>query len=88
MTLPKQNLHHKLQTQKQLVATTQQNPSTDSTQTDPMIARGLQRDQYIGIFSLAIAFIALVRAFSRRAEHTILFALFLSAILIFFLMTV
>jgi hypothetical protein len=42
----------------------------------------LQKEQYIGIFSLAIAVIAAVGIISRRVEYAILFAIFLSLILI------
>ncbi|MBN3907002.1 MAG: hypothetical protein HWQ35_10710 [Nostoc sp. NMS1] len=49
---------------------------------DPLIARGLQKEQYAGIIGLAIALIAAVGFFSRRVEYAIGFAVFLSAILI------
>ncbi|OYD91517.1 hypothetical protein CDG76_26875 [Nostoc sp. 'Peltigera membranacea cyanobiont' 210A] len=49
---------------------------------DPLIARGLQKEQYAGIIGLAIALIAAVGFFSRRVEYAIAFAVFLSAILI------
>jgi hypothetical protein len=51
---------------------------------DPLIARGLQKDQYIGIIALAIALIAAVGFFSRRVEYAIGLALTLSVILIAF----
>ncbi|QKQ75754.1 hypothetical protein [Nostoc sp. TCL240-02] len=49
---------------------------------DPLIARGLQKEQYAGIIGLAIALIAAVGFFSQRVEYAIAFAVFLSAILI------
>ncbi|MGF2035728.1 MAG: hypothetical protein RMZ43_010505 [Nostoc sp. CmiVER01] len=49
---------------------------------DPLIARGLQKEQYAGIIGLAIALIAAVGFFSRRVEYAIAFALFLSVFLI------
>ncbi|MFN6487803.1 MULTISPECIES: hypothetical protein [unclassified Nostoc] len=45
---------------------------------DPLIARGLQKEQYIGIIGLAIALIAAVGFFSRRVEYAIAFAVILS----------
>ncbi len=49
---------------------------------DPLIARGLRKEQYAGIIGLAIALIAAVGFFSQRVEYAIAFAVFLSAILI------
>ncbi|AVH65761.1 hypothetical protein [Nostoc sp. 'Peltigera membranacea cyanobiont' N6] len=49
---------------------------------DPLIARGLQKEQYVGIIGLAIALIAAVGFFSRRVEYAIALAVFLSAIVI------
>ncbi|WP_315791024.1 hypothetical protein [Fischerella sp. JS2] len=57
-------------------------PQQNGQQQDPLIAKGLQKEQYIGIFSLAIAMIAAVGIISRRVEYAILFAIFLSLILI------
>lgn len=54
------------------------------TNQDKLIAHGLQKEQYIGIFGLAIALIAAVSLLSRRVEYAIIFAFFLSAILIAF----
>ncbi|MCC5642914.1 hypothetical protein LC607_08165 [Nostoc sp. CHAB 5824] len=42
---------------------------TPSPGTDPLIARGLQKEQYFGIIGLAIALIAAVGFFSRRVEY-------------------
>ncbi|BAY37830.1 hypothetical protein NIES2111_21710 [Nostoc sp. NIES-2111] len=55
---------------------------------DPLIAKGLQKGQYIGIIGLAIALVAAVGFFSRRFEYAIMFAFFLSAILIAFFLFV
>lgn len=53
-------------------------------QQDPLIAHGLQQEQYVGIIGLAIALIAAVGLLSRRIEYAIIMALILSAILIAF----
>jgi hypothetical protein len=53
---------------------------------DPLIARGLQKEQYVAIIGLAIIVIAAVGFFSRRVEYAIVFALILSGILIAFLL--
>ncbi|MBE9001354.1 MULTISPECIES: hypothetical protein [unclassified Nostoc] len=55
---------------------------TPAPSQDPLIARGLQKEQYAGIIGLAIALIAAVGFFSQRVEYAIAFAVFLSAILI------
>lgn len=55
---------------------------------DPLIARSLQKEQYIGIVGLAIALVAAVGFFSRRVEYAIVFAIALSAILIAFFLFV
>ncbi|MEH2160550.1 MAG: hypothetical protein V7K38_05780 [Nostoc sp.] len=49
---------------------------------DPLIASGLQKEQYAGIIGLAIALIAAVGFFSRRVEYAIALAVLLSAIVI------
>ncbi|ARV58373.1 hypothetical protein BZZ01_06730 [Nostocales cyanobacterium HT-58-2] len=49
---------------------------------DPLIARGLQKEQYAGIIGLAIVVIAAVGFFSRRVEYAIVLALVLSTFLI------
>jgi len=51
---------------------------------DPLIARNLEKGQYVGIIGLAIALIAAVGLFSRRVEYAIVFAIALSGILIAF----
>jgi hypothetical protein len=56
--------------------------------TDPLIARGLQKEQYFGIIGLAIALIAAVGFFSRRVEYALAIAIILSAILIAFFLFV
>ena len=83
MTLPNQEVP----APEQSVGTTGENPSFATTQKDPLIAQNLQNLQYIGIFAFAISMIALVRVFSPRAEHAILFALTLSFVLIIAIFT-
>ncbi|MEH1968140.1 hypothetical protein [Nostoc sp.] len=61
---------------------------TPSPSTDPLIDRGLQKEQYFGIIGLAIALIAAIGFFSRRVEYAIGFAIVLSAILIAFFLFV
>jgi len=61
---------------------TLETPLPNSQQQDPLIAKALQKEQYIGIFSLAITVIAAVGIISRRVEYAILFAIFLSLTLI------
>lgn len=62
--------------------------STDTLDQDPLISRSLETWQYIGIFALAILSIGVVRLISPRIEHTILFATFVSAVLIVFFWTI
>lgn len=61
--------------------------AVDTPKRDPLIARNLEAWQYIGIIGLAVGLIVLVRIFSPRVEHAILFAIFLSVILIVFFFT-
>ena len=68
----------------QFLSTAGENPSFSTTQKDPLINRGLEDWQYIGIIALAIASLIAVRVLSSRAEYTILFALALSLVLIIF----
>ncbi|MBD2450826.1 hypothetical protein H6G76_27610 [Nostoc sp. FACHB-152] len=65
----------------------EETPVTGKNQ-DPLIAHSLQKEQYIGIFGLAIALIAAVGFFSRRFEYALIFAIALSAILIAFFLFV
>ncbi|MBR8838647.1 MAG: hypothetical protein DSM106950_32760 [Stigonema ocellatum SAG 48.90 = DSM 106950] len=62
-------------------------PSQATTQQDPLIAKGLQQGQYLGIVTFAIALVAVIGFFSRRVEYAILFAVTLSVILIGFFLT-
>ncbi|MBD2514488.1 hypothetical protein H6G93_05600 [Nostoc sp. FACHB-973] len=55
---------------------------------DPLIARSLQKEQYVGIMGLAIVLVAAVGFLSRRVEYAIVFAITLSAILIAFFLFV
>ncbi|KOP25920.1 hypothetical protein AMR41_11640 [Hapalosiphon sp. MRB220] len=51
---------------------------------DSLIARGLQKEQYVAISVLAVIVFIAIGIFSRRVEYAILFAVILSAILIAF----
>jgi hypothetical protein len=68
------------------VKTIQETPLR-STQ-DPLIAKGLQKEQYFGVVTFAIVLIAAVGFISRRVEYAILFAFTLSIILILFFVLV
>jgi hypothetical protein len=57
-------------------------------QNDPLIARSLQKEQYIGIFLISISLILVVGFFSRRVEYALMFATALSIVLIVFFLTV
>lgn len=67
-------------------------PATETpfnpTSQDPLIAKGWQREQYIGMSILLITLIAAVGFFSRRLEYALIFAFALSLVLIVFLLTV
>jgi hypothetical protein len=49
---------------------------------DPLIAKSLQREQYIGITILLIGSVAAIGFFSRRFEEALIFGIFLSLVLI------
>ncbi|HLO86308.1 MAG TPA: hypothetical protein VK203_15115 [Nostocaceae cyanobacterium] len=49
---------------------------------DALIAKNLQREQYIGIAILLLSLIAVIGFFSRRFEYALIFALSLSLLLI------
>ncbi|MGM3307178.1 hypothetical protein ACSQ6I_14600 [Anabaena sp. WFMT] len=66
----------------------QEIPSEQTPGKDLLIARGLQKEQYIGITILFICLIALIGFFSRRVEYALIFALTLSIILIVFFLSV
>ncbi|WP_414574626.1 hypothetical protein [Anabaena sp. CCY 9402-a] len=55
---------------------------------DSLIAKGWQREQYIGIAILFISLIAAIGFFSRRFEYALLFALALSIALMILLLNV
>lgn len=78
MTLPDE----KFLVSEQLVYTSTEDPSIGYTQKDPLLAQGLKDWQYVGIISLSISLIVLVRVLSPKVEHAILFALALSVVLI------
>ncbi|MBD2440431.1 hypothetical protein [Nostoc sp. FACHB-110] len=61
----------------------QETPASGGNQ-DPLIARNLQKGQYVGIIGLAITLVAAVGFFSRRFEYALMFAIALSAVLIAF----
>ncbi|MEA5513619.1 hypothetical protein [Nodularia sp. UHCC 0506] len=68
--------------------TIQEHPSQEPSQQDSLIAKGWQREQYIGITILLISLIAAVGYFSRRFEYALLFAFIFSIILIVFLLAI
>jgi hypothetical protein len=68
-------------------ATVRVTPSPSLVQNDPMINRGLQKEQYLGIFSVAISLILVVGFFSRKVEYALMFATALSVVLIVFFLT-
>ena len=65
-----------------------ESPSKAMINQDPLIAKGLQKEQYIGIFSVAVSLILVVGFFSRKVEYALLFAAALSIVLIAFFLTV
>ncbi|KZL48948.1 hypothetical protein A2T98_15240 [Nodularia spumigena CENA596] len=75
------------QPEKALPSAIQEIPSSDQMQEDSLIAKGWEREQYIGIAILFISLIAAVGYLSRRLEYALLFAFTLSMILIVFLVT-
>ncbi len=83
MTLP----NEEFQTPRRSPSTIRETPSPATVQHDPLIAKGLQKQQYFGIVALAIALVAVIGFFSRRVEYAILFAIVLSVILISFFLT-
>ncbi|MBD2168997.1 hypothetical protein H6G04_31990 [Calothrix membranacea FACHB-236] len=61
---------------------------TSTPQQDPLIARGLQKEQYVAIGILAIILVAAVGFFSRRVEYAIMFAFALSIVFIAFILLI
>lgn len=61
---------------------------TPSRPHDSLIAKGWQKEQYIGIAILLVGLITIIGFFSRRFEYALIFALTLSVILIVFFLTV
>lgn len=61
--------------------------AVEAVERDPLISRRLETWQYIGIGALAIALVVVVRALSPKVEHALLFATFLSVILIVFFLS-
>lgn len=62
--------------------TIQRSLEPNTTNKYPLIARNLQKTQYIGVFTLAIAIVAAVGFFSRKVEYAIAVAFILSIVLI------
>ncbi len=83
MTLP----NEEFQTPRRSLSTIRETPSQAQIQKDPLIAKGLQKGQYLGIVALAIALVTVIGFFSRRVEYAILLAIVLSVILIGFFLT-
>jgi len=78
---------------KQLLGTTSElpsdrEPSPAAPQKDPLIAQTWDYALYLGIFTLAIALVAIIGFVSPRAEHALYFAIALSIIIIAFLLTI
>ncbi|QYX34064.1 hypothetical protein K2F26_03140 [Sphaerospermopsis torques-reginae ITEP-024] len=61
---------------------------TPSRTDDSLIAKNLQKEQYIGIAILLVGLITIIGFFSRRFEYALIFALTISMILIVFFITV
>lgn len=68
--------------------TIQEVPANKAVSKDSLIAKGWQREQYVGIAILFVGLIAVVGFFSRRFEYALVFAITLSIILIVFFLTV
>lgn len=68
--------------------TIQEVPANGVVSKDSLIAKGWQREQYVGIAILFVGLIAVVGVFSRRFEYALVFAIVLSIILIVFFLTV
>ncbi|WP_237741474.1 hypothetical protein [Anabaena sp. PCC 7108] len=66
----------------------QATPSKSTPPPDILIARGWQKEQYVGIAILLLGLIAAIGFINRRFEYALIFALTLSVILIFFFITV
>ncbi len=57
--------------------------SSPATKNDsPLIAHGLQQEQYIGIVLIAIALVAVVGFFSRKFEYAIILSILLSVMMV------
>jgi hypothetical protein len=67
--------------------TIQEVPTTQKPNNETLVAKGWQRQQYIGIAILFFSVIAAVGFFSRRFEYALIFAFFLSLVLILFFLT-
>ncbi|AFZ26221.1 hypothetical protein Cylst_4116 [Cylindrospermum stagnale PCC 7417] len=67
--------------------TIQEVPANGAVSNDSLIAKGWQREQYVGIAILFAGLIAVIGFFSRRFEYALVFAISLSIILIVFFLT-
>ncbi|WP_370569799.1 hypothetical protein [Sphaerospermopsis sp. LEGE 00249] len=61
---------------------------TPSGSNDSLIAKNLQKEQYIGIAILLVGLITIIGFFSRRFEYALIFALTITMILMVFFLTV
>ena len=61
---------------------------TPSGSDDSLIAKNLQKEQYIGIAILLVGLITIIGFFSRRFEYALIFALTITMILMVFFLTV
>jgi len=55
---------------------------------DPLVARSWQRVQYVGITMMLLSVIAVIGFFSHKVEYALIFALILSSVLIFLILTI
>jgi hypothetical protein len=60
---------------------------TAQQQTDPLIAQTAQRWAYLGSITLLIAIVLAIGIFFRRLERAIAFAILLTAVLIYLMLT-
>ncbi|WP_414565701.1 hypothetical protein [Anabaena sp. CCY 9613] len=82
-----QNKYQNNSLQKSSYSTVQQVNTPSPNSPDPLISKGWEREQYVGIIILFISLIAAVGYLSRRLEYALLFAVTLSIILVVFFLT-
>jgi hypothetical protein len=73
---------------KQSPGTIREVPAPGATPNDSLIAKGWQKEQYIGVAILFVGLIAAIGFISRRFEYALVFAISLSIILIIFFVIV